>query len=141
MFLFLVFKLVHTILMFLLFDNFMHKMFSLIMFLGLSASLVWVGGTDEGDDLNWRWEPSGIAVTFTNWVANQPQPGELRNCMSYASGEWFTGICGASTVYLCQIDPWVLFMIVTFEFDIRPWPLNRNQIRYSEDFVIQLLQK
>jgi hypothetical protein len=57
--------------------------FLYVTFILPTGAWPWLGGTDEGDEGNWRWR-NGEPWTYSNW-----NPGEPNNCCP-------PGICGGS---------------------------------------------
>ena len=54
---------------------------------------VWIGGTDEGSDGNWRWI-TGESWSYENWASDEPNGGTIENCLEYKENEqWNDGPC------------------------------------------------
>jgi hypothetical protein len=69
----------------------------------------WLGGTDEGDEMNWRWV-NGEPFEFTNWRSGEPNDGNsgsvAEDCMVLEAdnnGLWDDKDCVRLFPSLCEI--------------------------------------
>ena len=69
-----------------------------------AGNSVWIGGTDAASEGAWVWSPSNTPVSYTNWMAGEPNNyagGE--DCMQfYTDGKWNDDGCTKKKKYVCQ---------------------------------------
>ncbi|VDI53499.1 C-type lectin superfamily 17 member A [Mytilus galloprovincialis] len=68
----------------------------------------WIGGTDNGTEGKFRWEPSGQPFTVTNWSPGEPNnAGNNEDCVYYnrqnGRNKWNDDNCNSIFSYICEI--------------------------------------
>ncbi|VDI33700.1 Hypothetical predicted protein, partial [Mytilus galloprovincialis] len=69
----------------------------------------WIGGTDNGTEDIFRWEPSGhpFNVTIfnvTHWGPGEPNNlGNIEHCVDYYQKTWNDAPCDTKVNYICEI--------------------------------------
>ncbi|CAG2220824.1 unnamed protein product [Mytilus edulis] len=80
-------------------------------------SVYWIGGTNNGTEGKFRWEPSGQPFNVTNWSLGEPNNvGNIEDCVNYSrqkrtiiyylqkgTAGWNAANCNSKFNYICEI--------------------------------------
>ncbi|XP_076110014.1 perlucin-like protein isoform X1 [Mytilus galloprovincialis] len=74
-----------------------------------TLSVYWIGGTDNGTEGKFRWEPSGQPFNVTKWNPGEPNNvGNIEDCVYYYQQDGATGWndanCNSKFSYICEIE-------------------------------------
>ena len=63
----------------------------------------WIGLNDVSNEGAFTWS-DGSAVSFVNWLANQPDArfNELEDCVKIGGSKWNDEYCGLQLNFICQ---------------------------------------
>jgi hypothetical protein len=67
--------------------------------------LWWYGGSDAATEDTWRWIPTGMDVTYTDWDGGEPSGGTSDNCLNNenrSNPEWNADDCSMSLRFVCE---------------------------------------
>ena len=70
--------------------------------------LLWLGGTDSGDEGNWTWT-DGTPFNYTRWHSGDGDGGITQNCLAldtyhYYQFYWYDLECFESHSYVCEFN-------------------------------------
>lgn len=64
----------------------------------------WIGGTDNGTEDRFRWEPSEQPFNVTYWGPGEPNNlGNIEHCVDYRQLKWNDAPCDIKVKYICEI--------------------------------------
>ncbi|XP_060068002.1 perlucin-like protein [Ylistrum balloti] len=66
----------------------------------------WTDGSDVEVEGTWRWVSTGANITYVHWGLNQPNNGNLSNCLSLTWGlsyDMADDPCNTKQNYICQM--------------------------------------
>ena len=70
---------------------------------------LWIGGTDAASEGTWKWSPSGMPLSYTNWYYREPNNDwGNEHCLELVprwSGKWNDLDCTANRKYVCETRP------------------------------------
>ena len=74
-----------------------------------AGNQVWIGGTDAASEGTWKWSPSGMPLSYTNWYYREPNNDwGNEHCLELVprwSGKWNDLDCTANRKYVCETRP------------------------------------
>ena len=69
-----------------------------------SIPFLWIGGTDQEKEGDWKWTDGCSSFNFTFWQQDQPDDLNSQDCLRYHREDlrWFDYWCGNEAKFLCS---------------------------------------
>ena len=116
--------------------------------LGLEEDSIWLGGTDEEVEGDWKWS-DGNEWSEERWKRHRGYFGTSKNCLLVNNGEWLDTKCSYSMPSICELpttvritkDTRLVFTsenislpAIQFLWTSQPLEKNKEEIRYEEEW-------
>lgn len=75
-----------------------------ILITGFAKQNVWISATDLGEEGKFVWLSTGVPVTYSNFMKNQPDNYQnMEHCVEInEKGEWNDKPCNSQLYFICE---------------------------------------